>query len=91
MNLKKNRIPPKELGEFAELAFAFKAAQEGFSISKPYGDSKPYDFVIDNSRKLLKSKSALRATSITRSTVCSSGAAPKSAYTSRARSMRWSR
>jgi hypothetical protein len=37
----------KRRGELAELAFTLKAASLGFSVSKPYGDSDRYDFILD--------------------------------------------
>lgn len=36
----------KQSGELAELAFIYKAVSLGFVVSKPYGDSAPYDFVV---------------------------------------------
>ena len=44
---KPRKLPPKRLGELAELAFALKAASLGFAVSKPYGDSERYDFILD--------------------------------------------
>ena len=43
---------PKQTGELAELAFMHKAAVLGFIVSKPYGDSAPYDFVVGSGRRL---------------------------------------
>ena len=37
----------KERGEWAELCFMAKATENGFKLTKPWGDSSPYDFVID--------------------------------------------
>src|SRR5512146_1386960 len=37
----------KRQGELAELAFLHKAAKLGFIVSKPWGDSAPYDFIVD--------------------------------------------
>ena len=36
----------KKRGEISELAFVHKAATLGFAVSKPYGDSDRYDFVV---------------------------------------------
>ena len=44
----------KRRGELAELAFALKAANLGFSVAKPYGDSDRYDFIVDGGRELHK-------------------------------------
>jgi hypothetical protein len=38
---------PKERGEWVELLFMAKAAEQGFKLSKPWGDSAPYDVAID--------------------------------------------
>ena len=46
------RRDTKRKGEVAELAFMHKAASLGFGVAKPYGDSFPYDFILDNGRKL---------------------------------------
>jgi hypothetical protein len=34
-------------GEWAELRFATRAAEQGFVVSRPWGDSAPYDFLIE--------------------------------------------
>jgi hypothetical protein len=39
---------PKERGEWAELRFMAKAAELGFKLSKPWGESAPYDVVIEH-------------------------------------------
>jgi hypothetical protein len=36
----------KRQGELAELAFMHKAASLGFGVSKPYGDSDRFDFIV---------------------------------------------
>lgn len=38
---------PKERGEWAELRFMAKAAELGFKLSRPWGDSATYDVVIE--------------------------------------------
>jgi hypothetical protein len=38
----------KRRGEIAELGFLYKAASMGFAVTKPYGDSESYDFVVDS-------------------------------------------
>jgi hypothetical protein len=40
-------MPPKRRGEVAEAAFLHKAASLGFSVSKPWGESDRYDFIVD--------------------------------------------
>jgi hypothetical protein len=42
----------KRRGEVAELAFMHKAADLGFAVTKPYGDSEPYDFILDAGQRL---------------------------------------
>jgi len=37
---------PKERGEWAELRFMAKAAELGFRLTKPWGDSAPFDVVL---------------------------------------------
>jgi hypothetical protein len=46
--------PPKRKGELAELAFALKATTLGFSVSKPYGDSDCYDFIVDSGKRIAR-------------------------------------
>jgi hypothetical protein len=41
-------MPPKRRGEVAEAAFLHKAASLGFSVSKPWGESDRYDFILDS-------------------------------------------
>jgi hypothetical protein len=41
-------LPTKRRGEVAEAAFLHKAASLGFSISKPWGESDRYDFILDS-------------------------------------------
>jgi hypothetical protein len=38
---------PKRKGEWAEVCFLARALALGFHVAKPYGDSAPYDFVVD--------------------------------------------
>ena len=40
-------LTTKRRGELAELAFILKAVSLGFAVSKPYGDSERYDFILD--------------------------------------------
>jgi hypothetical protein len=40
-------LPTKRRGEVAEAAFLHKAASLGYSVSKPWGESDRYDFIID--------------------------------------------
>jgi hypothetical protein len=49
---KKKRLPPKRMGELSELDFLRKAMGMGFLVSKPWGDSDRYDFVVDTGGRL---------------------------------------
>lgn len=41
-------------GELGELAFVLKAASVGISASKPFGDRRPYDFLVEHGQRLLR-------------------------------------
>ncbi len=43
-----NRKDTKVTGERSEAAFLHKAANLGFGVAKPWGDSRRYDFILDN-------------------------------------------
>ena len=48
-------LPHSKLrGELAELRFMARAAEEGLTVIKPWGDSNRYDFVVENSGKFLR-------------------------------------
>jgi hypothetical protein len=44
----------KKRGELAEMAFILKAESLGFEVSKPYGESNRYDFVLRSGQKFWK-------------------------------------
>ena len=44
---RRKRPNTKRTGELAEAAFVVKAASLGFAVSKPWGDSERYDFILD--------------------------------------------
>jgi hypothetical protein len=44
---RRKRPNTKRTGELAEAAFVVKAAGLGFAVSKPWGDSERYDFILD--------------------------------------------
>jgi hypothetical protein len=44
----------KKRGELAELAFLYKAVTLGFPVSKTYGDSDRYDFIVHSGPRFLK-------------------------------------
>jgi hypothetical protein len=39
-------LTKKRRGEMAEAAFLHKASKLGFGVSKPWGDSDPYDLIV---------------------------------------------
>ena len=45
---------PKDRGEWAEARFLAKAAEQGFRVSKPWGDSARYDFAVEREGKFLR-------------------------------------
>jgi hypothetical protein len=45
---------PKQRGEWAELRFMARAAENGLNVSKPWGDSGRYDVVVDHNGQLLR-------------------------------------
>jgi len=48
------RRDTRHWGELAELAFIMKSASLGITASKPFGDRRPYDFLIEHGRRLLR-------------------------------------
>jgi hypothetical protein len=38
----------KQRGEWVEMLFMARAAREGLQVSKPYGDSASYDFIVES-------------------------------------------
>jgi len=53
----------KRRGEMAEAAFLHKASRLGFGVAKPWGDSDPYDLIVDTGGGLwrVQVKSAYRS------------------------------
>src|SRR5438045_4977389 len=54
----------KQRGEWVEMHFMTRAAEEGLRVSKPYGDSAPYDFIVEHSARCLRVQ--VKSTSHTR-------------------------
>src|SRR5439155_17695063 len=50
----KRKANTKRTGERSEAAFLHKASQLGFGVTKPWGDSERYDFILDNGHRLLR-------------------------------------
>jgi hypothetical protein len=43
-----HRSTHKRTGELSEAAFLFKATSMGLAVTKPWGDSERYDFIVDS-------------------------------------------
>jgi len=46
-------LTPKQLGEIAEAEFIAKAVGLGFVVAKPWGDSEPYDFIVNPKKSFI--------------------------------------
>jgi len=44
------KLTPKQLGEIAEAEFIAKAVGMGFVVARPWGDSEPYDFIVNQKK-----------------------------------------
>src|SRR5207248_1743008 len=44
----------KQRGEWVEMRFMARASEEGLRVSKPYGESAPYDFIVEHSARCLR-------------------------------------
>jgi hypothetical protein len=44
----------KRRGEWAELRFMTRAAEHGLMVSKPWGDSAPYDLMVEHHGRILR-------------------------------------
>ena len=44
----------KRRGEWAELKFMARASEHGLSVSKPWGESEPYDFIVGHEGRFLR-------------------------------------
>jgi hypothetical protein len=47
-------MTPKELGEFAEAEFLRTVLKMGIAVTKPWGESRGYDFIVDAAGKLTR-------------------------------------
>jgi hypothetical protein len=47
-------MTPKELGELAEAEFLRRALGMGMAITKPWGESRAYDFIVDDEGRLCR-------------------------------------
>ncbi len=47
-------VNAKRQGEYAEMKFQVEGFEHGLALSKPFGESMPYDYIADNGKRLLK-------------------------------------
>ncbi len=75
-------LTKKRRGEMAEAAFLHKAAMLGFGVSKPWGDSEPYDLILDSGSGLwrVQVKSAYRCNKCGGYMICAHGSRRKKSY-----------
>jgi hypothetical protein len=45
---------PKQRGEWVEMRFMARAAEEGLHVSKPWGESTAYDFIVEHRSRCLR-------------------------------------
>lgn len=64
---------PKRRGEWTEAAFVAKAMGQGLRVSKPCGESDPYDFVVFNVRQAMNRVQVKSAWAMTRGKAYSIG------------------
>jgi hypothetical protein len=58
------------IGEWIELKFMARAADEGLTVSKPYGDSAPFDFIVGRHQPLHRVQVRGTSTLGNRSYIC---------------------
>ena len=44
----------KDLGNYAELRFTLAAYEKGFSVLRPFSDSRPYDYVLEKHGRFIR-------------------------------------
>jgi hypothetical protein len=76
-------LTKKRRGEMAEAAFLHKASALGFGVSKPWGDSDPYDLIVDSGSGLwrVQVKSACRSDKYGGYVIKAYGSRSKRSYT----------
>jgi hypothetical protein len=45
---------PKQRGEWVEMRFMARAAEEGLHVSKPWGESTAYDFIVEHASQCFR-------------------------------------
>jgi hypothetical protein len=55
---------PKKQGEWVELQFLARATGQSFTVSKPWGDSTAYDFVVECNRRFHRVQVKSRSTMV---------------------------
>lgn len=50
----KKKLSPKERGELTEAVVLAKLIEFGYSVSMPFGDSRRYDMIVDDGRRLYR-------------------------------------
>src|ERR1017187_5499053 len=75
-------LTKKRRGEMAEAAFLHKASTLGFGVSKPWGDSEPYDLIVDSGSGLwrVQVKSSYRSNKYGGYMICAHGNRRKTSY-----------
>jgi len=75
-------LTKKRRGEMAEAAFLHKVSMLGFGVSRPWGDSEPYDLIVDSGSSLwrVQVKSASRANKYGGYMFCAHGSRRKKSY-----------
>lgn len=53
-SVRKKTLDTKRLGEMAEMAFVLKATSLGLTPSRPYGERRPYDFLLECGSRVLR-------------------------------------
>ena len=53
-NQKLNFKTLKQRGEWVEMRFMARAAEQGLHVSKPWGESTAYDFIVEHDRRCLR-------------------------------------
>jgi hypothetical protein len=72
----------KQRGEWAELRFMARASEQGLLVSKPWGDTSRYDFIVEHAGKLMRVQVKSTTFRKNRSYICTLRALEGQPYTS---------